>query len=143
MKKVTIMMSMLLALGSFCACSSDDEMDGIGSGGSELIPPRDSLAEERLKSVPEYDYTGRLRYEECFKTWVISYYHPGSIDGVDIYYPLNLPNELCINKEEGVDVSFSGKVIEMTDEDIKTQQIVLLGGYHYYYVYLTKIKKAE
>ena len=142
MRKLVIVMGMLLTLGSFYACSKDDDMNGFGNGGTFLIP-KDSLAEERLKSVPEYDYTGRLHYAECFKTWVISYYHPGSIDGVDIYYPLNLPNELCINKEEGVDVSFSGKVIEMTDEDIKTQQIVLLGGYHYYYVYLTKIKKAE
>ena len=142
MRKLTMMMSLLLTLGSFCACSSDDDMNGFGNGGTILVP-RDSLAEERFKSVPEYDYTGRLHYEEWLNTWAISYYHPGSIDRVDIYYPMNLPDELRINKEERIDVSFSGKVIEMTDEDIKTQQIVLLGGYHYYYVYLTKIEKVD
>ena len=142
MKKVLFILGVLLSLGMFCACSNDDDMNGFENDGTLLVP-KDSLAEERLKSIPEYDYTGLLHYEECFKTWVISYYHPGSIDWVDIYYPINLPDELRINKEERVDVSFSGKVVEMTDEDIKAQQIPLFGGYKYYYVYLTKIEKAK
>lgn len=142
MKKVTIVMSMLLAIGMFSACSNDDEVNGIGNGSTILIP-KDSLVEERLKDIPDCDYTGRLCYEECYKTWVICSYHPGSIDWVDIYYPMNLPDELKIDKEERVDLYFSGKVVEMTNEDIKTQQIPLFGGHKYYYVYLTKVVRAE
>ena len=142
MKKVTIMMSMLLALGLSSACSSDDGVEGIGSGGSVLIP-RDSLVEEKLKSVPEDDYTGRLSYQECYKTWVIGYSHPGSIDRVDVYFPMNLPDEFKTNKEKAIDMSFSGKVIEMTNDDIKSLQIPLLGGHNYYFVYLTKNIIAE
>ena len=142
MKKVLLFLGVLLTFGMFCACSSDDDMNGVRNGGTVLIP-KDSLAEERLKSVPEYDYTGCLCYEECFKTWVINVYHPGSIDWVDVFFPMNLPDELKVNKEERVDLHFSGKVVEMTDEDIKTQQIPLFGGYKYYYVYLTKVEITE
>lgn len=142
MRKITVLMGFLLALGLSSACSSDDEMNGIGSDGSVLIP-RDSLVEEKLKSVSEYDYTGRLSYQECYKTWVIGYHHPGSIDWVDIYFPMNLPDEFKINKEKAINMSFSGKVVEMTDDDIKSLQIPLFGGYHYYFVYLTKIIIAE
>lgn len=142
MRKLTIVMSMLLALVLSSACSSDDEMYGIGSGGSVLIP-RDSLTEEKLKSVPEYDYTGRLSYQECYKTWVIGYSHPGSIDRVDVYFPMNLPDEFKTNKEKAIDMSFSGKVIEMTNDDIKSLQIPIFGGHHYYFVYLTNIKISE
>jgi len=142
MKKVFFILGVMLSLGLFWACSSDDDMNNIGNDG--MIPIlKDSLVEERLKDIHEDDYTGHLSYEEWLKTWVISYYHPGSIDWVDIYYPMNLPDELVMNKEEGVDVSFSGKVVKMTDEDIKTLQIPLLGGFKYYYVYLTRIKKTE
>ena len=136
MKKVTIIMCMLLSLGMHSACSSDDEISGIGSGGT-LIP------KERFNSVSENDYTGRLYYAEYLKAWVISFYHSGSIDCVDVYYPLNLPDEFKANKGEGINVSFSGKVIEMTDEDIKSLNIPLLGGEKYFFVYLTIIKKIE
>lgn len=142
MKKVTVLMGMLLALGLSSACSNDDDMKGIGSGGSVLMPG-DSLVEEKLESVPENDYTGRLTYQERYKTWVIDYHHPGSIDGVDIYFPLNLPDEFKTNKEKAVNLSFSGKVIEMTDDDIESWQIILLGGHKYYYVYLTDIQIVE
>ena len=142
MRKVTFLMIMLLALGLSSACSSDDGMEGIGSGGSVLIP-RDSLVEEKLKSVSENDYIGRLSYQECYKTWVIGYSHPGSIDRVDIYFPLNLPDEFKTNKEETINMSFSGKVIEMTNDDIKSLQIPLFGGHNYYFVYLTKIIIVE
>lgn len=141
MKKLLLMMSVLLSLGMFCACNSDDE-NGFGSDGTILLPI-DSLVEESLKSVPELDYTGYLSYEGWLKTWAISYHYPGSIDWVDVYFPVNLPDVLKTNNEERVLLTFSGKVVEMTDEDIKTLQIPLWGGYRYYYVYLTKINKIE
>ena len=142
MRKVTILMGMMLAIGLFSACCSDDEVNGIGNGRTIFIP-KDSLVEERLKDIPDCDYTGCLSYQECYKTWVISICHPGSIDWVDIYYPMNLPDELKINKEEKLELYFSGKIEEMTDEDIKTQQIPLFGGHKYFYVYLTKVERAE
>lgn len=36
MKKVTLLMSVLLTLGLFCACSSDDDMSGVIEGQSSL-----------------------------------------------------------------------------------------------------------
>lgn len=141
MKRVLLLFGVLLSLSMFCACSSDDE-NGFGSDGTILLP-KDSLVEESLKSVPELDYTGYLSYEEWLKTWAISYHHPGSIDWVDVYFPVNLPDVLKTNNEERVLLTFSGKVVEMTDEDIKTLQIPLWGGYRFYYVYLTKMKILE
>ena len=141
MKKVTVLMGMLLALVLFSACSRDDEMNFNEGGGTVLIP-LDSL-DESLKSLPENDYTGRLYYEEYTDKWVIIYHHPGSIDGNDCYYPMNLPDEFKVNKEEMANISFSGIVVEMTDEDIQTLRITPLGGHHYYFVYLTKIVVAE
>ncbi|MBR5039139.1 MAG: hypothetical protein IKX65_10525 [Prevotella sp.] len=141
MKRVLLLFGVLLSLGMFCACSSDDE-NGFGSDGTIFLP-KDSLVEESLKSVPELDYTGYLSYEGWLKTWAISYHHPGSIDWVDVYFPVNLPDELKTNNEERVLITFSGKVVEMTDEDIKANHIILLGGHKYYFVYLTKIRIIE
>ena len=125
-------MSVLLSAMMLTGCSNDDVIDG-----SEILT--DSLA-ERLKSIPESDYTGCLNYEQYTNLWAISYYLPGSIDWGDVYYPLNLPDEYKVKKEEGINVSFSGKIVEMTDDDIKSLKIPLMGGTHYYFVYLTKIQ---
>jgi hypothetical protein len=131
MKKVFFIFGMLLSLGMFSACGSDDETGSIDSGMEKILG--DSLNYETT-----YDLTGRMWYSETNDQWVILYGVPGTIDECHCYYTLNLPDEF---KENGIDVSFSGKVVEMTDEDIQSLQIVLLGGHHYYYVYLTKIKK--
>ena len=135
MKKVLLVFGMLLSFGLFCACSSDDEMNGNGSNGTPPLP-EDSL-------VAVHNYTGLLCYEECFKSWVISYYHSGSIDWIDIYFPLNLPDVFNANKEAKVNVSFSGEVVEMPDEDIKSKKIPVFGGYHYYYISLEKIEEIK
>ena len=130
MKKVLlIFLSMLLSLGMFSACSSDDGM-------SDLVDGTLSLFEDSLKSVPEKDYTGHVFFDN--HGWYIVYSQP--IDCVDTFYPLNLPSEF---KEEGAKVSFSGKVIEMTDEERESLHFVPLGGHKYYFIYLTKIERMK
>ena len=141
MKKLVFLFGVLLSLGMFCACGSDDE-DGFGSDGT-IILPKDSLFEDSLKSVPDLDYSGYLYYVESRNTWLIIYSYPGSYDSSDIYWPINLPDELKIKKGERVYLTFSGKVVEMTDEDLTANNIWLLGGDKHYYVYLTKIRILE
>ena len=53
MRKLTIAMSMLLTLGSFCACSSDDGMNGFGNGVTLLMPED---GEEDIDSIYQITY---------------------------------------------------------------------------------------
>ena len=68
-----VMTAMLLTLGLFSACSSDDEM-------SALMDSKLSLFEDSLQSVSEYDYTGHMLYNDRHG-WYIS--HSQLIDHVD------------------------------------------------------------
>ena len=118
MKKLTIMMSMLLALGLSSACSSDDEMSALMD--SKLLLFEDSL--QSVQSVPECDYTGYLGYDDLYGWSII----PGiPIDyASEYYFPLNLPDELKIYKDTpGVKVSYSGKVIQLSDEEVESLDI--------------------
>jgi len=134
MKKVLFMMSAFLSLGMLCACDTDDEI-------SALMDNKLTLFEDGFRSIPEKDNnTGCLYYDKDRGAWFISYHHPGTYDSVDIYYVLNLPDEFKVNKEGRVNVSFSGKVVEMTDEERESLGMLLLGGYRYFFVYLTKIE---
>ena len=125
-----MMTAMLLTFGMFSACSSDDEM-------SALMDSKLSLFEDSLQSVPENDYTGHMLYNQRHG-WYIA--HSQLIDHQDDYFPLNLPEEF---KEPGVKVSFSGKVIKLTDEDLDSLQITPHANQYFYFVYLTKIEKME
>ena len=132
MKKILLLMGLLLSLGLFSACSSDDEID-------DLMNQKRLLFEDSSQSIPEYDYTGNVYYDNRNGLWYICNSRP--IDWNDYYYPLNLPDEF---KKEGTTVSFSGKVVEMTDEERKSLHYdVVLGGHSYFFVYLTKIEKSE
>ena len=124
-KTAFIIMAMLASLGLLSACSSDDNAD------NQLT--------NRLQSISEKNYTGVMCYDQ-HGVWCISFYYPGTYDSVDTFYPLNLPEEF---KLKGLNVLFSGKVVEMTAEDIKSQQIEPLGGHRYYFVYITSISKCE
>lgn len=130
MKKVVFMMSMLLVTGLFNACSSDDEMNA-------LMDSKLSLFEDSLQSVSEYDYTGYMLYNKRHG-WYIA--HSQLIDHQDDYFPLNLPEEF---KEPGVKVSFSGKAVKLTDEELESLQITPHANQYFYFVYLTKIEKIE
>lgn len=130
MRKVTFLMIMLLALGLSSACSSDGEM-------SALIGEKLSLFEDSTQIIPENDYTGSLFYDSRYG-WYIQYSQP--IDRVDKYFPVNLPDEY---KEEGI-VSFSGKAIKMTNEEMESLQIrTPWAGETYSFLYLTKIEKLD
>jgi hypothetical protein len=86
------------------------------------------------------DYTGELWYSNINKKWVISYHVPGTYDTVLNYYTMNLPDKY---KEQGISVSFSGKTIEMTNEQMESLQIPLFGGHSYYLIYLTNIIRSN
>lgn len=115
MRKVFLVLSLMLSLGMLCACSNDEDMNNLSK------------------------HTGVMCYNQHGE-WYISYYHPGTHDSVDNFYPLNLSDEY---KQEGINVVFLGKVIEMTDEEIQSRQIPLIGGHRYYLVYLEEIEIAE
>lgn len=121
MKKKIIMMGMLLSLGLFCACSSDEE---------------DVRADNTAKSLnlTISDVSGIMLYNKELQKWYISYYIPNSIDSFNDYYPIELRDEY---KVEGLYVIISGKLYEW---DIPVYR---LGGQKIYYIELTKIEKAE
>lgn len=86
------------------------------------------------------DVTGNLHYDKQADGWFVSYSVPGTIDSVDIYYILNLPDEFKVNKDKGTRVYFSGYVIEMSDDAREALGKTPMGGYSYYFVYLTHIE---
>jgi hypothetical protein len=130
MRKVTVLMGMLLALGLSSACSSDGEM-------SALMGEKLSLFEDSTQIIPENDYKGSLFYDTRYG-WYIQYSQP--IDRVDKYLPVNLPDEI---NEEGT-VSFSGRVVKMTKEEMESLQIPIpWSGETYYFIYLTKIEIVD
>jgi hypothetical protein len=133
MKNLKFVLGVLLSLVMFSACSNDDE------SGIELYDPEVIFGDSSNAQIRN-GLTGHLRYNEYNNSWTISYCHPGTYDSVEEYYPLNLPAEFKTDKEGGMDVSFSGKIAEMTDKDIQTLRIILLGGHRYYFVYLTDIE---
>ena len=71
MKKIVLLLGVLLSLGMFCACSSDDEF-------SDLMDKKLSLFEDSLQSVSEWDYTDRicvLNYDRIVNAYTIKYYY--------------------------------------------------------------------
>lgn len=136
MKKQLLMMSLFFALAVFCACS-DDAM-------SELMESKLSLFKDSLQSVPENDYTGVLYYDSNYRWTIIP---PGTFyDGPGIYHiPLNLPDDFKANKEESKKVSYSGKVIKLSDEEIESLNLWRHdeGKESFYFVYLTNIEEIE
>ena len=140
MRKLTILMSVLLTLGMFSACSSDDEMSAFMDEKLSLF--EDSL-QSSLQSIPECDYTGYLGYDNLYG-WSI-------IPGIpydyasEYYFPLNLPDELKSYKDiPGVKVAYSGKVIQLSDEEVESLDLFRYDGKEkFYFVYLTKIEIIE
>ena len=136
MKKLVFLLGVLLSLGMFCACSSDDEF-------GDLMDKKLSLFEDSLQSVPENNYTGRLYYDHHYGWTII----PDLIYfdyAAEYFLPVNLPDEFKSNKELAIKVSYSGKTIKMTDEEEKSAHIWRWDSTQsFYYLYLTKIVKIE
>ena len=133
-KKLVLMMSMLLCLGMFSACSSDDGMSILKD--SKLSLFEDSLHSD--SSIPANDYIGYMYYD-IRHGWYIRL-DSWCGNEPDYFYLLNIPEEL---KEEGVKVSFSGKYIRMTDEEVESLNIENNARASFYFIYLTKIERME
>ena len=90
------------------------------------------------------DAKGHLYYNQNIEGWCISYDYPGSFDSVDEYFPLNILEEYEVYKEGGANITFSGEIVNMTDD---AREALLhtppLGGYSYYFVYLTNVEVEE
>lgn len=68
------------------------------------------------------------------------YDYGGSLS--DIYYPINLPDNYEIDQIDGTDVTFSGEVVEMTEDSREALQIDNTGR-RYFFIYLTNIEERE
>ncbi|MBQ9649915.1 MAG: hypothetical protein IJV25_05785 [Prevotella sp.] len=134
-KKLCIIWGVLISFGMFCACSSDDDM-------SVLMNDKLKLFEDSTIVVPDYDYTGYLYYDNHYGWSII----PGiPYDYSSVYYfPMNLPEELKSYKDRRQRVSYSGKVIQLSNEEVKSLDLWQYDGREsFYFVYLTKIKVIE
>jgi hypothetical protein len=134
MKKLVLFLGVLLSLGMFSACS-DDAMN-------ELMESKLSLFNDSLQSVPENDYTGFLYYDSNYG-WTIE-----PLNVIDYscwyYFPLNLPDEFKANKGRGLKVSYSGKVVQLSEEEVESLHLWRYDGTEkFYFVYLTKIEIME
>ena len=125
----------LFSIGMLSACSSDDEI-------SFTVDDKLLLFEDSLQSIPEIEGTGYLYYDSHYGWTIVP---PGYIDYPAIYYfPLNLPDNYKANIKESIRVSYSGKVIKMSEEEIESSHLWRYGGTEsFYYVYLTKIEEIE
>jgi hypothetical protein len=136
MKRIVFFMSVLLSVGMFCACSSDDEFGA-------LMDKKLSLFEDSLQSVPENNYTGRLYYDYHYGWTIVP--DLNYIDyAAEYFFPVNLQDDFKSNKDESVKVSYSGKIIKMTDEEENSAHLWRYDSTQsFYYLYLTKIEKEE
>lgn len=128
-------MLLMMAGTVITACNSDDDL-------SDLMNDKQKLFEDSLQSVPEYDCTGYLYYDNHYGWSII----PGiPYDYSSIYYfPTNLPDELKSYKDRRIMVSYSGKVIKLSDEEINSLDLWQYDGKEsFYFVYLTKIEIIE
>lgn len=141
MKKFIVFLGVLLSLGIFSACSNDDEMGILID--EKVLDEKFALFEDSIKNVPENDYTGALYYDSHYG-WCINLLGTYYDYACDYYIPVNLPDEFKANKGESLKVSFSGKVIKLSDEEIESLQLWRYDGTEsIYIVYITKIRKAE
>ncbi len=135
MKKILFTISLLLTFGLFSACSSDDDM-------SNLMNDKLKLFEDSTIAIPEYDYMGYLYYDNHYGWSIISGipYDHSSI----YYFPMNLPDELKPYKDRLMRVSYSGKVIKLSDEEVKLLDLWQYDGKEsFYFVYLSKMEIIE
>jgi hypothetical protein len=130
MKKVFVILGMLLSLGLFWACSSDENN---GDDDKVMVPDGQETRETRTPLFSIKDVPGQMAYSDT-KEWHIMYSIPNTYDCVNDYYPSELSDEF---KVEGLEVVISGNVF---DKDTVNQHSA---GYEVYYIELTKIEKAE
>lgn len=94
MKKVFVILGMLLSLGMFCACSSDDDNEKVKEW-KESKEPRGRIT----------DMTGYILYDNALHAWHFVSYWPYSEDLTHDYYPTELGSEFRV---DGLLVTLSG-----------------------------------
>jgi hypothetical protein len=111
---------------SYASCNDDNDespfknMDAVG----EFIGSQNNLS-------------GIISYVENLDKWFMEVRVPGSIDNVGCYSPVQMDKSF---RAANTPVKFSGKVF-LLDEAMK-QQIPQLGGYEYYAIDLTELKRG-
>ncbi|MBO7046104.1 MAG: hypothetical protein J6W38_07100 [Prevotella sp.] len=131
MKKVFVILGMLLSLGLFWACSSDENN---GDDDKVMVPDGQETRETRMPLFSIKDVPGQMAYSDT-KEWHIMCGVPNTYDSVNDYYPSELSDEF---KVEGLEVVISGDIYE---ED--TIHFPRCGGQEVYFIELTKIEKAK
>lgn len=81
--------------------------------------------------------SGIISYNENLDKWFILAPVPGSIDNVGCYYPVRMDKSF---RAANTPVKFSGKVFQL--DDAMKLQIPQLGGYEYYAIDLTELKRG-
>ena len=140
-KTVFILMSVLLSLGTFCACSSDDDIDTpeapeTGHGTRQLPKQADFV-----KTVTEIGY---MTCDAEDGTWIIDVptpVPPGEvlIDGGTFYYLYDLPEEF---QKKGLKVKATVDAYTFRHFDEKVE-ITTYAGWDYFDAVLRDIEIVE
>ncbi len=140
MKKTAfILMSVLLSLGTFCACSSDDDIDTPENSATGHPTRQMPALADFIKTVTD---TGVLMCDKADNTWFIkSPYHGQEIryDGGNIYYLYDLPVEY---QKEGLKVKASLDCYTFLHFNERVEHM-WYAGYEYYDAVLRDIEIVE
>ena len=140
MKKTAfILMSVLLSLGTFCACSSDDDIDTPENSATGHPTRQMPALADFIKTVTD---TGVLMCDKADNTWFIkSPYHGQEIryDGGNIYYLYDLPVEY---QKEGLKVKASLDCYTFLHFNERVEHL-WYAGYEYYDAVLRDIEIVE
>ena len=138
-KTVFILMSVLLSLGTFCACSSDDDIDTPETSTTGHPTRQMPALDDFIKTVTD---TGVLMCDKADNTWFIkSPYHGQEIryDGGNIYYLYDLPVEY---QKEGLKVKASLDCYTFLHFNERVEHM-WYAGYEYYDAVLRDIEIVE
>ncbi len=138
-KTVFILMSVLLSLGTFCACSSDDDIDTPENSATGHPTRQMPALADFIKTVTD---TGVLMCDKADNTWFIkSPYHGQEIryDGGNIYYLYDLPVEY---QKEGLKVKASLDCYTFLHFNERVEHM-WYAGYEYYDAVLRDIEIVE
>lgn len=110
--------------------------DGIST---KIVKIRDGI--KSIENITGYVWNSASynKNEICY----IYHEYSGTYDSVDLYYPINLPEEFKVNNGVWKNIIFSGEIVEMTDDSRESLHLPGFGGRPCYYVYLTKIEITE
>ena len=134
-KTVFILMSVLLSLGTFCACGNDD---------NAVINPKTSQLPKQADFIKTVTEIGYMTCDAEDGTWIIDVptpVPPGEvlIDGGTFYYLYDLPEEY---QKKGLKVKATVDAYTFRHFDEKVE-ITTYAGYEYYDAVLRDIEIVE